>query len=112
MKMTTMNTIYNALTATEFEGKDVVMQELYNEMHRGDAAKAATRAAYDAAHDVVMETIASASAPVTAAEIFSACQDTLPDGMTKGKIAYALRVLWADEVTVTEGKVNTYSLRQ
>ena len=38
-------------------------------------------------------------------------KDSLPEGFSKGKVQYAVTRLWADEVTKTEGKVNTYSLR-
>jgi hypothetical protein len=35
-------------------------------------------------------------------------KDTVPEGMSKSKVQYALRELWAAEVVKIEGKVNEY----
>ena len=112
MKNITMNTIYSVLTSVEFEGKDAVMEELHNELHRNDAAKSEKAALYAKAHDVVFETLRMASAPLAVSEIFAECAERLPENFTKNQIAYGLRAYWADEVNKTEGKVNLYSIKE
>ena len=44
-------------------------------------------------------------------ELWEAVDGDLPDGMTKGKVQYAVTRLWSDEIVKTEGKVNTYALK-
>ena len=112
MKNATMNTIYSVLTSVDFADKDAIMTELYNELHRNDAAKSEKAALYAKAHDVVFETLRMASAPLAVSEIFEECAERLPDGFTKNQIAYGLRAYWADEVVKTEGKVNLYSVKE
>ena len=73
--------------------------------------KAVKSAEYAEAHDVVMATFAEAVNPITVSELYEACEDTLPAGFSKGKLSYALRALWAEEIVKTEGKVNTYSVK-
>ena len=61
---------------------------------------------YAAAHDVVIGALSNK--PVTLAELWETVKDTVPEGMTKSKVQYALRELWAAEVIKIEGKVNEY----
>lgn len=110
MKNATMTTIYNALTNYNYDNAEV-MAELYNEIHRNDAEKAARGAEYDAAHDTIMEAIRVAGAPVSVADIFEEAKESLPEGFTKNKVSYGLRTYWGDEVVVTKGKVNMYALK-
>ena len=102
-----------ALTADE-----TILTELNAEIEKAEKAEArkteaktAKVAEYAEAHDVVMGVLSDATGAVTIAELFEACEGALPDGFTKGKLSYALRALWADEVTKTEGRVNTYAIR-
>ena len=53
-----------------------------------------------------------ATAPVTIGELFDFIESELPEGFSKGKVQYAITRLWADEVVKTEGKVNTYSVKE
>ena len=112
MKNTTMNTIYAALSTIDFENKTAIMDELYNEIHRNDNAKAAKSAEYEAAHDAVMEAIRVAGTPVSVADIFAEAEKSLSAGFTKNKVSYGLRNYWKDEVVVESGKVNMYSLKE
>jgi len=105
-------------TLSTLTSDEAILSELKAEIERAEKAearkvneKAAKVAEYAEAHDIVMATIGEAMTSATVAEIFEAAQDALPEGFTKAKLAYALRVLWADEVVKTEGKVNTYALK-
>jgi hypothetical protein len=46
--------------------------------------------------------------PVTCGELWESIEDSVPDGITKGKVQYALSHLWQDEIVKIEGKPNTY----
>lgn len=108
MKNSTMNTIVSVLSTIDFEGKDTVMAELNTELHRYDAVKEAKMALYESAHPVVFEVFEQTATPLTVAEIWEAIEDTVPEGFTKSKLAYALSHQWKDEVQRTSGKVTTY----
>lgn len=111
MKNSTMNTIYAALSTVDFADKETIMAELYNEIHRGDAAKEAKVAEYAGAREVVLEGLRVAGKPITLAELWDEVKDSLPN-FTKNQVSYGLRNYWANDVTVTVGKVNMYSLRE
>lgn len=108
MKNSTMNTIVSVLSTVDFEGKDAVMAELNTELHRYDAVKEAKMALYESAHPVVFEVFEQTTTPLTVAEIWEAIEDTVPEGFTKSKLAYALSHQWKDEVKRAFGKVTTY----
>lgn len=80
--------------------------ELVAELTKGKAKADANRAAYAEIHDKVMQALASATSPVTAQEL---ADET---GYAKGKIVYGLTNYWNDEVEKTEGKVNSYALKE
>jgi len=111
MKNSTMNTIYAALSTVDFADKEAVMNELYNEIHRGDAAKEAKAAEYANAREVVLEGLRVAGKPITLAELWDEVKESLPN-FTKNQVSYGLRNYWANDVAVTVGKVNMYSLRE
>lgn len=111
MKKATMNTILSLIAAIDTPEAEEVRAEISAELAKGAEKAQANRDLYATAHDVVMTALASVIAPVTISELFDEVADELPDGMTKGKIQYAVTRLWADEIAKTEGKVNTYSLR-
>ncbi len=80
--------------------------ELKAELDKNAEKAQANRDLYAAAHDVVMATLSDK--PMTMAELWEAMKDNVPEGMTKSKVQYALRELWASEVVKIEGKVNEY----
>ena len=80
--------------------------ELKAELDKNAEKAQANRDLYAAAHDVVMATLSDK--PMTVAELWEAMKDKAPEGMTKSKVQYALRELWASEVVKIEGKVNEY----
>lgn len=109
--MMTINTLNTLLSLTTDE---TIVAELTAELEKAKKAAAkkaevtaAKEAEYAAAHDVVMGVLADAVAPITLAELYEACGEELT--ISKSKLAYALRVYWADEVEKAEGKVNTYA---
>ena len=110
MKKTSYEAIYATLTAINYDNAEV-MEDLRKELNRGAEAKAKKANEYDAAKEVVFNTMRLAGKPVTVAEIFEDCQSNLPEGFTKARVQYGLTHQWAEEVVKTEGKVNSYSLR-
>ena len=93
------------------EIKDV-RDEIVAELAKGAEKAQANRDLYESAHDVVMNGLRMASNPVTIGELYESIANELPDGFSKGKVQYAITRLWADEVVKTEGKVNTYSMKE
>lgn len=82
------------------------VDEMKAELAKNAEKAQANRDLYAAAHDVVMATLSDK--PMTMAELWEAMKDKAPEGMTKSKVQYALRELWAAEVVKIEGKVNEY----
>ena len=111
MKKSTMIALVSLLNGEVIANRDEIKAELEAELNKGAEKAQANRDLYASAHDVIISTLASATAPVTMAELWEAVEGTLPEGMTKGKVQYAVTRLWSDEIVKTEGKVNTYSLR-
>lgn len=114
MKKATMNAIVSYLTENlpyadenEKEFLQTTIDELTAELNRGAEKAQANRDLYAEAHDVVMKALSDT--PVTIAELYNEVADRLPDGMTKGKVQYAMTRLWTDEITKVEGKVNGYT---
>jgi len=89
-----------------------VRDEIVAELAKGAEKAQANRDLYEAAHDVVMNGLRMASNPVTIGELFDSIEPELPEGFSKGKVQYAITRLWANEVVKTEGKVNTYSVKE
>ena len=83
-----------------------IKASLEAELAKGEAKAQANRELYAAAHDVVIGALTDK--PVTLAELWEAVKDAVPEGMSKSKVQYALRELWAAEVVKIEGKVNEY----
>lgn len=111
MKKATMNTILSLINTIDTPEAEAVRAEITAELNKGAEKAQANRDLYASAHDAVINALASATAPVTMSELWDAVNGDLPDGMTKGKIQYAVTRLWTDEIVKTEGKVNLYSLR-
>ncbi len=105
MKKATFEAIKTALTNFGFADEDI-LAELDKEINKGAEAKAKNAEAYDAIHDIVLNALTSA--PATVAEIWEAIEGEVPEGITKGKVQYALTHLWGDEIVKVEGKPNGY----
>ena len=105
MKKATFEAIKTALTNFGFADEDI-LAELDKEINKGAEAKAKNAEAYDAIHDIVVGALSAV--PVTVAELWESIEDEVPEGITKGKVQYALTHLWQDEIVKIEGKPNTY----
>ena len=118
MTMNTLNTLSSVLSNVEFADKAAVMAELEAEMaavEKASAAKQAKNAAkaaeYEAAWEVLEGFMREVGGEMTAADLYESCADKLPEGFSRNKVSYGLRVYWADRVVKSsEGKVNTYTL--
>ena len=111
MKKSTMNAILSLIATINTPEAEEVRAEIAAELAKGAEKAQANRDLYATAHDVVIAALANVTAPVTISELYDEVADELPEGMTKGKVQYAVTRLWADEIAKTEGKVNAYSLR-
>jgi len=105
MKKSTYEAIKTALTNFGYDNEEV-LAELTKEINKGAEAKAKNAEAYEAIHDTVIGALTDM--PATIAEIYDAIEGELPEGMTKGKVQYALTHLWSDEIVKVEGKPNGY----
>ena len=111
MKKVTMNTILSLIATIDTPEAEEIRVAIQNELSKGEAKAQANRDLYASAHDVVIGALADATAPVPMSELWEAVEGRLPEGMTKGKVQYAVTRLWSDDIVKTEGKVNTYSLK-
>ena len=104
MKKTSLSAIYSALKGIDFDSE--ILAELEKELTKGEAQKAKNAEAYEALHDLIVGSLSDT--PVTCSELFDAIESELPEGVTKGKVQYALTHLWQDEIVKVEGKPNGY----
>lgn len=106
MKKATMNTILTALTAIDPKKYANEIAELTAELSKGQAQKDKNAEAYESIHSLIVEALSDT--PVTCGELWESIEENVPDGITKGKVQYALTHLWQDEIVKIEGKPNTY----
>jgi len=109
MKNSTLTAIMNYLNGETITNLDEIRDELAIEIAHRSAKAIANRELYAAMHDIVMDILAKADAPMTVHEIYTTGMDELPEGATKSKIQYALRALWADEVTKHDNGKNPFT---
>ena len=105
MKKNTLVAIKTALTNFGFTDEEI-LAELDKEINKGAEQKAKNAEAYDGIHDLVIGVLTDK--PYTVAEIWEQIENDVPDGITKGKVQYALTHLWGDEIVKVEGKPNGY----
>ena len=105
MKKLSLVAIKNALVGFGYADEDI-LAELDKEINKGEAQKAKNAEAYDALHDVIIGALGDT--PATVAEIWEAIEGEVPEGVTKGKVQYALTHLWGDEIVKVDGKPNGY----
>ena len=111
MKKVSLQSIVSYIDSHDIAELADIRNEIVAELNKGAEKAQANRDLYEQAHDVVIGALANVTAPVTIGELFDEVAPNLPDGMTKGKVQYAMTRLWVDEIVKTEGKVNTYSLK-
>lgn len=109
MKKATMNTILTLIADIDTPEAETARAELNAELNKGAEEKARNAELYAAAKEVVMAELSTTDEAVTISELYDAVADKLPEGMTKGKLQYAVTRLWVgDGIIKVEGKVNTY----
>ena len=104
MKKASLSAVYSALKSIDFDSE--ILAEIEKELNRDAERKAQNAQAYESIHDPIVSNLGSA--PVTCAELYESIKSELPEGITKGKVQYALTHLWQDEIVKIEGKPNTY----
>jgi len=107
MKKSTMQSLVSYIDAHDLVDLFPVKDEITAELAKDEAKAQANRDLYAQAKDIVLGALTDT--PVTIGELYEEVKDNLPEGFSKGKVQYAVTRLWADEVTKTEGKVNTYT---
>ena len=105
MKKLSLETIRTALTDLGYDNAEI-LAEIDAEINRNEEEKAARAAAYEEIHNVVVGTLSDI--PVTCSELWDSISNDVPDGITKGKVQYALNNLWQNEIEKIPGKPNTY----
>lgn len=114
MKKTTMQTLVNYFAIQNDVPAEVAeaVDELKAELNRGAEKAQKNRDFYEAAKAVVFDGLRVAGKPVTISELYDEIAGELPEGFTKSKLQYAVTRLWAGEIDKTEGKVNTYAVKE
>lgn len=105
MKKSVFETIRTALTDLGYDNAEI-LAELDKEINRGADTKAKNLEVYESFHELLVSNLSDS--PATCSEIYEAIANELPEGVTKGKVQYALTHLWQDEIVKIEGKPNTY----
>ena len=107
MKKNVFEMVVAMVNGREVADMDTLRNEVNAEYERMNAKRQANQDVYTAAHDVLMGALTDKEQ--TSKELFE--RNEWPDGFTQGKLNYALRAMWADEVRkVDNGKsANTYT---
>ena len=107
MKKNVFEMVVAMVNGREVADMDTLRNEINAEYERMNAKRQANQDVYAAAHDVLMNALTDKEQ--TSKELFE--RNEWPDGFTQGKLNYALRAMWADEVRkVDNGKsANTYT---
>ena len=101
MKKNVFEAIHNYLNGDETVDLSMVREEVNAEWERMNTKREGNKAVYAAAEKVLLDALTDP--PQTSREIFDA--NVWPDGFTVGKLNYALRAMWADEVNkIDNGK--------
>lgn len=112
MKKSTLESIRNYLNGDDTINLSVLREEVNKEYERLTAKSRANADMYEAAIDPVIAVMTGAN-PMTAKEIFTACEDVLPDEFTANKVQYLLLHQIADRVEKYDNGKNakTYALK-
>ena len=111
MKKSSLLSLVSYINGEAVDNIEEIKAEIEAVLSKGEAKAQANRELYAEAHDVIVDVMKKLTAPASVADIYAEAAPKLPDGMSKGKIQYAITRLWADEMDKFEGKVNTYSLK-
>ena len=104
MKKNVFEAIHNYLNGDETVDLSMVREEVNAEWERMNTKREGNKAVYAAAEKVLLDALTDT--PQTSREIFDA--NVWPDGFTVGKLNYALRAMWADEVNKNQNERAIY----
>ena len=104
MKKNTITALYNYFVKNDDTiDLSAVIEDIRTEFEKSAAKASAKMDAYEQAKPIVFAAIADTA--LTVKDIFTACEDKLPEGFTSHKIQYALLHYWANEVVkIDNGK--------
>ena len=107
MKKNVFEMVVAMVNGREVADMDTLRNEINAEYERMNAKRQANQDIYAAAHDVLMNVLTDKEQ--TSKELFE--RNEWPEGFTQGKLNYALRAMWADEVNkIDNGRsANTYT---
>lgn len=94
MKKNVFEMVVAMVNGREVADMDTLRNEINAEYERMNAKREGNKAVYTAAEKVLLAALTDT--PQTSREIFDA--NVWPDTFTPGKLNYALRTMWADEV--------------
>lgn len=108
MKKIHLTAILDILDGVSYSDEMVaeLKNEISKELSKGQAQKDKNAEAYESIHSLIVDALSDT--PVTCGELWESIEENVPDGITKGKVQYALNHLWQDEIFKIEGKPNTY----
>lgn len=108
MKKATLEIMERILTNLEGKGEaeNEALADVQAELNKGAEQKAAKKAVYDEAREVVLANLDAT--PVTAAELYEAIKEDLPDDFGVRKLIRGLTKEWADAVVTIAGATNQY----
>ena len=112
MKKNTITALYNYFVKNDDTiDLSAVVEDIRTEYEKSVAKVSAKMDAYEQAKPIVFSVIADT--PMTVKDIFTACEDELPEGFSSHKIQYALLHYWTDEVVkIDNGKAPfTYQVK-
>ena len=112
MKKNTITALYNYFVKNDDTiDLSAVVEDIRTEYEKSAAKASAKMDAYEQAKPIVLSVIANT--PLTVKYIFTACENSLPEGFTASKIQYALLHYWTDEVVkIDNGKAPfTYQVK-
>ena len=107
MKKNVFEMVVAMVNGREVADMETLRNEINAEYERMNAKRQANQDIYAAAHDVLMNALTDKEQ--TSKELFE--RNEWPEGFTQGKLNYALRAMWADEVNkIDNGRsANTYT---
>ena len=97
MKKNTITALYTYFVKNDTTiDLSAVIEDIRAEYEKSAAKASAKMDAYEQAKPIVLSAITGTA--LTVKDIFTACEDELPDGFTASKIQYGLLHYWMDEV--------------
>ena len=102
MKKNVFEMVVAMVNGREVSDMETLRNEINAEYERMNAKRQANQDIYAIAHDVLMEALTDKEQ--TSKELFE--RNEWPEGFTQGKLNYALRAMWNEEVNRIENGKN------